>query len=183
MTNMHVLGLDPGPNATGFVQMFGAQPISHGHMPNDEMRAWLRSPSSTQHEGCLLAVESVEHYGMPVGRDVFETVFWSGRFVECWAGSWVRIPRSTVKLTLCGSKRADDGTVRQALIDRFGGDEAAIGGKKCPTCHGKGQRGRGAARAPCGDCKGQGGAPKGPLYGISGHAWAALGVAIVAGME
>ena len=40
--------------------------------------------------------------------------------------------------------------IRQALIDRFGGKEKAIGLKKTP----------------------------GPLYGISSHAWAALALAI-----
>jgi hypothetical protein len=58
------------------------------------------------------------------------------------------IPRRDVKLTLCGSARAKDTNIRQALIDALG----EVGTKKNP----------------------------GPLYGVSGHYWAALGVAYTA---
>ena len=77
------------------------------------LRAW----------GQHLAIERVQHYGtgMPVGRTIFDTVEWSGRFIEAWGGSCVtRIPRPLVKATLCGSVRAKDANVRQALIDRLG---------------------------------------------------------------
>jgi len=57
---------------------------------------------------------------MPVGADVFDTVFWSGRFVEAWGGDFAMVPRLDVKMHLCHTARAKDGNVRQALIDRFG---------------------------------------------------------------
>ena len=61
------------------------------------------------------------------------------------------IYRKDVKLHLCGSPRAKDSNIRQALIDRFGpGKEKAIGLKKTP----------------------------GPLYGVKSHVWAALAVAV-----
>ena len=65
---------------------------------------------------------------------------------------WRWIERREEKLHLCDSPRANDSTIRQAIIDRFGGKDAAIGKKKVP----------------------------GPLYGISGDVWAALAVAITA---
>lgn len=58
--------------------------------------------------------------------------------------------RRAVKLHLCGSMRAKDGNIRQALVDRFGGQAQAVGTKKAP----------------------------GPLFGLSSHRWSALAVAV-----
>jgi hypothetical protein len=58
---------------------------------------------------------------MPVGAEVFETIYWSGRFAEAYGVEHdARITRIDVKMHLCHSPRAKDGNVRQALIDRFG---------------------------------------------------------------
>jgi hypothetical protein len=70
--------------------------------------------------------------------------------VEYVAGA-VAISRKDVKQHLCGTVRATDADVRDALIHRFGpGKEKAVGKKKTP----------------------------GPLYGVKGHGWAALAVAV-----
>jgi hypothetical protein len=79
---------------------------------------------------------------------------------------------------------AKDKDVRQAVIDHYGGDAKAIGGKKCGTCKGKGWVGRG--RPKCEDCGEFTGifdgtgyeTPPGPLHGVSGHAWSALAVGL-----
>lgn len=97
-----------------------------------------------------LVLEQIEAMGMAVGAETFETVFWTGRFYEAWPGlERYRLPRRAVKLHLCGSMRAKDANVRQSLLDRFGGS-AAIGRKATP----------------------------GPLYGLHGHHFAALAVAV-----
>ena len=99
----------------------------------------------------LVAIEWIESYGMPVGREIFETVRWIGRFEQAFDGQVIYVSRREVKLHLCNSARAKDANVRQALIDRFGGTKRkAVGIKKAP----------------------------GPLYGIRTHLWAALGVAV-----
>ena len=57
---------------------------------------------------------------MPVGAEVFETVYWSGRFAEAYGVEHVeRITRVDVKMHLCHTSRAKDGNIRQALIDRL----------------------------------------------------------------
>ena len=68
----------------------------------------------------LLVLEDVQGYGMAVGKEVFRTCMWIGRFVEAWPGPHVLLPRREVKLTLCGSARAKDKNVRQAVVDRLG---------------------------------------------------------------
>jgi hypothetical protein len=75
---------------------------------------------------------------------VFETCVWIGRFIEAWArfadvlshGPRL-VYRKDVKLRLCGTVKAKDPNVRQALLDLYGGENKAIGGKKCQQCKGK----------------------------------------------
>jgi len=64
--------------------------------------------------------EMIACYGMPVGKEVFETVLWIGRFIESSKTEINLVYRRDIKLHLCGSVRAKDGNVRQALIDRWG---------------------------------------------------------------
>ena len=88
---------------------------------------------------------------MAVGAEVLETVFWSGRFAEAVDPTPVqRLGRKAVKVALCGDARAKDPNVRQALIDRYGGKERAIGTKAVP----------------------------GPLHGVAKDVWAALAVGV-----
>jgi hypothetical protein len=55
---------------------------------------------------------------------VFRTVWWAGRFAQAWAGKTGNLPievfRKEVKLHLCGTPRAKDANIRQALIDMIG---------------------------------------------------------------
>lgn len=101
-----------------------------------------------------VAIEWIQHMGMPAGASLFDTARWVGRFEQLAKEGGERvvlIPRGEIKLELCGSARAKDSNVRQALLDLYGGKEA-VGTKKRP----------------------------GPLYGIRGHGWQALAVGVVA---
>lgn len=157
---MIVLGIDPGTTESGWCILWkeAGKVVSSGVWSNAAIRHLLRHPSSFTFgdlgiDGTgigLLAVEMIASYGMPVGREVFETVLWIGRFDEAWwsRGGAKLVTRSEVKLALCGSPRAKDPNVRQRLIDILGP--------------------QGTKRDP------------GPTYGVKSHAWPALGVALVA---
>lgn len=97
-----------------------------------------------------LAIEMVASYGMPVGREVFETVRWIGRFQQAWRDpeSVLLIYRKDVKMHLCQSMKAKDTHIWQALIDKLG----PVGTKAAP----------------------------GPLYGVKSHARSAVAVAVTA---
>ena len=139
---MNILAIDPGTEQSGWCCLADGYPIESGVLPNADLIGRLRGPA--------LAIEMVASYGMPVGREVFETVRWIGRFQQAWhSPEEVRlIYRRDVKLYLCGSMKAKDANVRQALIDKLG----PVGTKKSP----------------------------GPLYGVKSHAWSALAVAVTA---
>lgn len=110
-----IFAIDPGNTQSAWVVFDGAV-RGHGIIPNEEMLRIVLTQDVGQ-----LAVEMVESFGMPVGKEVFETVFWTGRFVQAWGPNrWVKVYRKEVKLHLCGSMRAKDPNIRQALLDRLG---------------------------------------------------------------
>jgi hypothetical protein len=87
------------------------------------------------------------------------------------------VDRKDVKMHICGIPNAKDTNIRQALIDLYGGESVAIGGKKCKNCNGKGIKGR--QKETCEGCAGAGlETPKGPLNGLAGDAWSALAISI-----
>lgn len=154
-----LLAIDPGSDQSAWLMYRDGQPTAFGITPNDALFEVIARAGL---DATALAIESVASYGMAVGAEVFETCVWSGRFIQYWldmdahfgAGNRStvhRVYRRDVKLHLCGSSRAKDANVRQALIDRYGpGKDTAIGRKATP----------------------------GPLYGITSHLWAALAVAV-----
>jgi hypothetical protein len=143
-----ILAIDPGPEQSAYVELSGTSIRDFGKMDNAEL---LRKLDRASWVGDHVAIEMIASYGMPVGAEVFETCVWIGRFMQaCGNTPITRIPRLQVKNNLCHSSRANDANIRQALIDRFGGKERAIGKKAAP----------------------------GPLFGVSGDVWAALAVGL-----
>lgn len=148
-----VLGIDPGPTQTGWCVYLpdAHRVLSCGVEENAVVLERLQTVSYSR-----VAMEMIASYGMPVGREVFETCVWIGRFMQALAQpeSVDLVYRKDVKMHLCGTTKAKDGNVRQAILDLFprtgGGATPQVGTKAQP----------------------------GPLYGVSTHAWPALGVAI-----
>lgn len=117
---MTIIGLDPGNLESALVVWDGARIRNALQQPNEFM---IDRIHGMRHElpGARLVIEQVASFGMPVGEEVFETVYWSGRFAEAFGVHRVhRIKRLEVKLALCHDSRAKDGSIRQALIDRLG---------------------------------------------------------------
>lgn len=115
---MRVLSLDPGTSKTAYVAWDGYNIHDKGIIPNEQMLSLLKSGDLMPYD--LLAIEMIASYGMSVGREVFETCVWIGRFIEREKQPHHLVYRKDVKLHLCGSPRAKDGNIRQAIIDRYG---------------------------------------------------------------
>ena len=169
--------IDPGSTMSALAEFHDGQPPKVIYRENDALLGWFRA---LQTDFTTIVIEEITSYGMAVGRDVFQTVRWAARFEEAFDlhGYDVHyLPRREVKLELCGDSRAKDANVRQAVIDRFGGMEKAVTGRRCEHCKGKGWVGRG--RPPCEPCGAKGWLiPRGPLYGVSGDMWSALAVGL-----
>jgi hypothetical protein len=110
-----VIAIDPGPKTSAYVVLENGLIDCSGEADNEGILVSLRE-ARVDH----MAIESVSCMGMAVGADVFETVWWTGRFCQCWGRPFTRIKRHEVKMFLCNNMRAKDANIRQALIDRLG---------------------------------------------------------------
>lgn len=112
-----VLAIDPGnvESAYCFVEKETLKPIAFAKVPNEILLDLMQDVDYDE-----LVIERIASYGMAVGRDVFETCEWIGRFTQ--AAIPLRadyIYRKEEKLHICGNSRANDTNIRRALIDRF----------------------------------------------------------------
>lgn len=146
---MTLYAIDPGTEQSAVVLLEPHSPRVIGAIhPNGELLDALLGPLTKPGH---LVIEQIQSYGMPVGREIFETVFWAGRFAQAWQSkglkySWSVLGRRDVKLHVCGSPRANDANIRSALMDRYGGSQSIKKG--------------------------------GPLHGVKGDLWAALALAV-----
>lgn len=141
---MNYFGIDPGTRSSGVVRIGedGAVQYSCSAEPNNDVRRMAELG------GSIVVIEACRLY-MGVGKDVEMTIRWSGRFWECAfrAGNepvWVY---PSERRAHWGVRK--DSEQRVALLDHWGGKEAAVGRKKSP----------------------------GPLFGVASHAWSALALA------
>ena len=123
---MTTLAIDPGTKQSGWVLLDGASVLDSGVSDNHDLLLWVKSGQGAG----VLAIEMIANMGMAVGKETFETVRWIGRFQQAWdEPEAVRfVYRHQVKQHLCGTQRAKDPNVRQALIDLLGPQ----GTKKAP---------------------------------------------------
>lgn len=119
---MRILAIDPGPEESSLVKFCSDEKrvIETVTLPNEKVLSYLFDCITAQQ----LVIEKVACMGMAVGASVFETVYWSGRFSQLWEmrhkREASRITRHQVKMHLCGSMRAKDANIRQAIIDKLG---------------------------------------------------------------
>ncbi len=149
-----IFAIDPGTTESAYV-VYDPETNrieAHGKAENLDVLCFAGYKSEARH----LVIEEISSYGKPVGKEVFDTVLWCGRFIEAWESHRrgrrspaYLLERRKVKMHLCQSAASKDSHVRQRLIDIFGPEkDKAIG--KTPQ----------------------------PLYGIKADEWQALGLAI-----
>ena len=150
-----ILAIDPGNEYSGYAivdEQYGIH--GKGKVSNAEMmrtlEEFVEDPEAKQ-----VVIERVASYGQTVGRHVFETCEWYGRFAgRCEERGFPVdfVYRLEEKMALCHSARANDATIHRALIDRFA---------KHDREHGKGTK-----------------ANPDTFYGFARDAWAAYAVAV-----
>ena len=156
-----VIAIDPGSEESGYVivEKDTYRVLDKGKKTNGEVLdilMWtLLEASESLEDMPEVAIEMVASYGMPVGREVFETCVWIGRFIEACRGYYPRLERiyrAEEKLAICKSPKANDATIRRALADRF--------------AYGEPNYGKGTKKKP------------GWFYGFSADIWQAYAVAV-----
>lgn len=157
-----ILGIDPGNKGTAFCMIDeedGCRPVDFLKESNEYLEDGFKSMAYrfryVKKQKLEVAIEMVASYGMPVGAEVFDTCVWIGRYIEIFKHFGyepILIYRKDEKMALCNSMKANDATIKQALVDRF-----AAG---VPN-HGKGSK-----KEP------------GFFYGFKADVWAAFAVAV-----
>lgn len=156
-----VIAIDPGSEESGYVivEKDSYKVLDKGKKPNEEvlgiLMLTLYDALEAHEETPEVAIEMVASYGMPVGREVFETCVWIGRFIEACRGYYPRLERiyrAEERLAICKSPKANDATIRRALADRF--------------AYGEPNYGKGTKKKP------------GWFYGFSADVWQAYAVAV-----
>lgn len=144
-----ILAIDPGSSESGWVvfDQDTGRPTAAGKDPNPAVLASVRSIHAD-----VVVIEWTSPRGMLASLQLFEAMWWAGRFAQAAIVPVERLERGAAKKHLCGTTAAKDAMVTAALIDRFGG----IGGRAAAV---------GVKASP------------GPLYGVKADAWAALAVA------
>lgn len=119
---MNILAIDPGPVQSALVLLGPDRKIIQASIEGNEHVAGILRTGATYDGWPHVAIEMIASYGMPVGAEVFETCTWIGRFEEAYPHRdlLLRCFRKDVVLHLCGTNRAGDSNVRQALIDYLG---------------------------------------------------------------
>ena len=116
-----ILAVDPGNVESAYcvIDKTNYKPIEFGKIENEKFRKKMVKDLK-MYPIDNFAIEMIASYGMPVGKEVFETCVWIGRFMETFkCKNTYYIYRKEEKINLCGSMKAKDSNIRQALIDRF----------------------------------------------------------------
>lgn len=159
---MKILAIDPGniESAYAVIEMPDFKLLDFGKVENNELLEML---TNYEFEGWNkiekyftfdeAAIEMVASYGMAVGKSVFDTCVWIGRFVQALDGEPVNfVYRIDEKMCLCKDSRAKDSNIRQALIDHYAKHDF--------------KNGRGVKKNPD------------TFYGVANDVWAAIAVGV-----
>lgn len=127
MANKYLLAIDPGniESAYTLIDEETYAPVQFEKLPNAQMRTYLKVQLSLCNRAEVV-IEQVQHYGtgLAAGESTFDTCFEAGRFAQITEDvtgkEAERVRRPTVKTAICGTPRAKDSNVIQALKDRFG---------------------------------------------------------------
>lgn len=156
-----ILAIDPGNIESGYVVLSekDLKPLDKGKVGNEILLDNIsmdRFQRLDNYENINhVAIEMIASYGMPVGAEVFDTCVWIGRFMGELEGKGLNpkyIFRKDEKLNLCQSMKANDATIKQALVDRFAKGEKNYG--------------KGTKKEP------------GFFYGFKADIWAAMAVGV-----
>lgn len=149
-----IFAIDPGNIYSAYAVLDDElKLLDFGKIENHEM---LKRIEKYGDRNIHFPIEMVACYGMAVGKTVFETCLWIGRFIQtAKLNGYVcitKVYRQDEKMNLCHDSRAKDCNIRQALVDRFAKHDL--------------KNGKGTKKNPD------------VFYGVSADVWAAIAVGV-----
>lgn len=120
---MKILAIDPGNIESGYaiIEMPDFRLIEFGKVKNEELLEDITERFIYDAAIHTVAIEMIQSLGMAVGKDVFDTCVWIGRFIQALVNDldFDYVYRNEEKICLCGSMKAKDTNIKQALINRY----------------------------------------------------------------
>ena len=152
-TMSRILAIDAGNKQSGYavIEMPNLNILEAGKIDNNELLKAIPLISSAVD---IYALEMIASYGKAVGKDVFDTCVWIGRFIQAAEIEHTIVYRKEEKLRFCNDIRAKDTNIRRAMIDEFAKHDFKTG--------------KGTKKNPD------------TFYGVKKDAWEAIAVGIVA---
>lgn len=119
-----ILGIDPANENSAYCLVApDLKPIEFDKMPNTEMieRCLKILGGMPEATPIVIVIEGIENFGNPAGKSLFETAEFIGYCRRTFEGlaEVHKVYRHEEKMTICHSPRANDATIKQALVDRF----------------------------------------------------------------
>ena len=120
-----IFAIDPGNTESAYVLIRPGYEFDRGifgKFPNEMVLESLGNMGYIWGNDLTVVIEMVASYGMAVGKEVFDTCVWIGRFTQAAMAMGCTVEyvyRMEEKMALCHDSRAKDANIRQALIDRF----------------------------------------------------------------
>lgn len=148
MNERIIVGVDPGPEESAWVAWDGHTIVDHGEAANMDLLVDMATRLQHGFPSERIVIEQIRGFGVIASDKLFDTCFWVGRFYQAWGNEVCELMPRKKVIAHLCGTGAKGN-------DRFV-REALIarvgeqGSKKQP----------------------------GPTYGISGHKWAALAVAV-----
>lgn len=183
---MIVYAIDPGPTKCGVVEINDRGEVLYGG--NDPVEIVLNRLMALNPFSSQVVVEDIQFQrGNVIGRSTISTCKMIGRIQERCGALGLRLTLITRSVSFAHAIRRErkrylksfkspDARVRMALIDRYGGDEAALvrDERRCDRMKCK----SGDPQPDCQKCGGSGLIhAAGPLSQVKNHAWSALALA------
>jgi hypothetical protein len=118
-----VVGIDPGDTQSAYAVVDAHyEVVEADKVENEALALFLKCTLVDTH----VVVEGIQSYGMPVGRNVFDTCYQIGRILQICDDlglPWTIYNRPEYTKAICGVQKISDSVLRQALLLRFGGDK------------------------------------------------------------
>jgi hypothetical protein len=118
---VRILSIDVGTTESAYALMDHSLEnplIKFGKIPNEEIVTEL-----VWGDFGVMAYEEFASYGMPIGQSTMRSIWWNGyycRVCDQFKTPYKPVLRKDVKMHLCGTMKAKDCNIRQALIDKYG---------------------------------------------------------------
>lgn len=117
------LGIDPGTTESGYCIINKDYKILHADKVSNDNLILLLKDSLSSNTNIEIAVESIQSYGMQMGKSTIETCYMIGRIIQVvldYNNTVFLYPRPEYSKAICVTNKVNDAILKSSLENRFG---------------------------------------------------------------